>query len=90
MNKVVYEYSCGDEEILGSLIRITKLGHCEYMIYFEQETFSKPRKLETSFEILDEKHARYVNSVDMDVYELWLTIRVTLNPPPEELFEIKY
>jgi hypothetical protein len=92
MNKVVYEYSWGDEEILGSLIIITKLDTYEYRIYFEQETFSKPRKLETTFEILDEKHEHYVNSeaCDMDVYETWLTIRVILNPAPEELFEIKY
>jgi len=92
MNKVVYEYSWGDEEILGSLIRITKLNHYEYMIYFEQETFYKPRKITTTFEILDEKHSHYVNSeeCDMDVYETWLTIRVILNPAPEELFEIKY
>lgn len=87
MDKVVYDYSWGDEDVIGSHLKITKHDNDKYVIYFEQ--IGNHRRLDTIYKITEERYHHYQNEEDFDVYETWLTIRAVCNPPPEKLFEIK-
>lgn len=89
MERVVYEYTWGAEEILGALIQIKKLDETRFMIFLRQETFYKPLKLITLHEITYENHIVEEETDGIPiVYLTWVEIKVKCNPPPEDMFSL--
>ncbi|MBX9637215.1 MAG: hypothetical protein K2Q45_06660 [Nitrosomonas sp.] len=91
MNKLIYDYSYGDEDVLSTTIRIFQHENELYTIHFIQETFFMPRTIETSYQVVEKKTIRGSDSQIFEIpfYETVLKIRAPCNPAPEELFLVK-
>lgn len=95
INKI-YDYSYGDECILGSHIIIYKKKHDIYIITFTQSSFfpKKFRDMCSTHKILDKnvmhKKEIYGSTEDdyIDVREIKMTIKAHCNPAPETLFYV--
>ena len=87
-----YHYTWGDEEVLGSSIRIIKESNNIYNIYFKQEAFEDKlfRQIKIKYgKIINESFNDTINNENSIISrEITIKIKAPCNPRPELLFEI--
>lgn len=89
MNRIIYDYSYGNEDVLGTTILVYFLKDDDYLIHFKQEGDAK------CFKKISSRHKEVKRTVTisqdehMDIQIIELVVTAILNPPPETLFIIQ-
>lgn len=90
--KTIYDYSWGDEDILGSYLIIKRDQHNdEYLIHFEQHGFCKRlfKDVELKGGTLIKKAVNdREDEVGMDVKIIEIHAKMVCNPKPEDIFSL--
>jgi hypothetical protein len=89
---LVYEYSYGDEDVLGSLIKVIKLDHNSYKIKFKQTTLDSDlfRDITSTYKIITKDSTKSMGEEGLYIETITMIVETYLNPPPQKVFKIIY